>query len=354
MDLFSHELSSRLGSNNFLVKIDKLLAWPKLTALVVLGLGRSGLGPTGYGPEVLLRCLLLGQFHSLSDPELEQGLKLRLDFLWFSKLSASGSVPDETCHCRFRNALIASGFYNKLLDEVNTQIEGHGLKLKQAEAAIIDATLIQTAARAKRSIKEIPDDRNEPAPLITDGSSAQGTETSHFSELAFSADKEARWIKKGRKSVLGYKGFARCDEQGYVDKVLVRPANEGEAPHFETMIKGTKAKRVMADKAYYSQQNKDHLKGKYRDGIMRRSFRNKPLRASQKRFNKLISKTRWRIEQCFGTAKRLFGLDRSRYFGREKTQAQMAMSAVCMNLLKAANIITLTPAPTIEAKHIEH
>ena len=33
------------------------------------------------------------------------------------------------------------------------------------------------------------------------------------------------------------------------------------------------------------------------------------------------------IEQVFGTAKRLFGLDRARYFGSAKTHAQMALSA---------------------------
>jgi len=41
-------------------------------------------------------------------------------------------------HCRFRNALVAGGVYDDLLAEVCRQIEGHGLKLHAAEAAIID------------------------------------------------------------------------------------------------------------------------------------------------------------------------------------------------------------------------
>ena len=57
----------------------------------------------------------------------------------------------------------------------------------------------------------------------------------------------------------------------------------------------------------------------------------------------LISKRRFRVEQVFGTAKRLFGLARARYFGRAKTHAQMAMTAIAMNLLKAANKIKLNP-----------
>jgi len=85
------------------------------------------------------------------------------------------------------------------------------------------------------------------------------------------------------------------------------------------------------------------LRDKHRDGIMRKAARNRPLRASEKRFNKLISKRRFRVEQCFGTMKRLFGLHRARYFGVTKTHAQLAMAAIRQNLLKAANKITLNP-----------
>ncbi|PIE17024.1 MAG: hypothetical protein CSA68_00045, partial [Rhodobacterales bacterium] len=68
----------------------------------------------------------------------------------------------------------------------------------------------------------------------------------------------------------------------------------------------------------------------------------RPLRASEKRFNRLISKRRFRVEQCFGTMKRLFDLHRARYFGLARTHAQLAMAAIGQKLLKAANKITLT------------
>ena len=119
MDLFSHELPGRIGEQNFLRKLDRLLDWAPLVAIVDKGLDRSGYGPRGYGSEVLLRCLILGQFHGLSDPQLEESLNLRLDFLWFSKLDPHGSVPDETCHCRFRNHLVRADVFDDLLDQVN-------------------------------------------------------------------------------------------------------------------------------------------------------------------------------------------------------------------------------------------
>ena len=55
---------------------------------------------------------------------------------------------------------------------------------------------------------------------------------------------------------------------------------------------------------------------------------------------KLISKHRFRIEQCFDTMKRLFGLYRAQYFGVAKTHAQMVMAALSQTLLMAANTIT--------------
>ena len=166
--------------------------------------------------------------------------------------------------------------------------------------------------------------------------------------MRFSADPDARRVKKGSKSTLGYKGFARSDEEGFIDKVHATPANRAESPGFGTMIEGAKAQRILADKACAARANRAALQGRHRDGIMRKAARNRPLRASGKRFNKLISKRRFRVEQCFGTMKRLFGLDRARYFGLAKTHAQLAMAAISQNLLKAANKITLnTQTPAI-------
>lgn len=330
MDLFLRGAVDRIGAEDTLSKINALTDWTRFSPVLKRGLKRSGIGPQGYDPLVLFRCLLIGQWHGLSDPKLERALKVRLDFMIFCGLDLHAPVPDETTHCRFRGALVKTGVYDDLLAEVCRQSEDHGLKLKQAEAAIIDATLIESAARP-RSHVEAPQDRAEEG--------APGDPDVHFS-----ADPDARWLKKGRKSTLGYKGFARTDEDGFIDKVHTTPANCGESPEFGTMIDGSKAQRVLADKAYASKVNRAALQGKHRDGIMRKAARGRPLRASEKRFNKLIPKRRFRVEQCFGTMKRLFGLHRARYFGVAKTHAQMAMAAIGQNLLKAANKITLATA----------
>ena len=91
--------------------------------------------------------------------------------------------------------------------------------------------------------------------------------------------------------MLDYEGFARCDEDEFVDKIHTTPAHVGESPEFETMIEGSNAQRVFADKAYARIANGDALKGKHRDGILYKAVHGRSLRQSQKRFNKLILNT---------------------------------------------------------------
>jgi len=100
--------------------------------------------------------------------------------------------------------------------------------------------------------------------------------------------------------------------------------------------------RVQADKGFFSEANKRMLKSKgLKNGLMHKAFRNRALTRRMKQFNKLVSKTRWRIEQCFGTIKRTFRYEKATYFSTEKVNAELLMKAMCHNLLKAVNKIKM-------------
>ena len=71
----------------------------------------------------MFKCLLLASWHSLSDPSLEDSLRVRLGFLQFTGFSLGNSLPDETTFCRFRNKLVKQGKLEKLFAEVNQQLE---------------------------------------------------------------------------------------------------------------------------------------------------------------------------------------------------------------------------------------
>ena len=161
--------------------------------------------------------------------------------------------------------------------------------------------------------------------------------------MYYSADPDGRWVKTGSKSTLGDKGFVRANEDGFIDRVHTKPTNCAESPEFGIMIEGALLQAILADRSYVRRANREMLVGKHRDGIMQKAARGRPPRACEKRFDKLISKRRFRGEQCFGTLKRLFGLARTRYFGRAKTHAQLAMAASGQNLLKVANKINFNP-----------
>ena len=102
--------------------------------------------------------------------------------------------------------------------------------------------MIESAARPRTYVEAPPEDR------------AENDASDEFLTVTFSADNDARWVKKGRMSTLDYNGFARCDEKEFVDKVYTTPANVDESPQFGTMIKGSDAQRVLADKATPAEQ----------------------------------------------------------------------------------------------------
>ena len=63
----------------------------------------------------------------------------------------------------------------------------------------------------------------------------------------------------------------------------------------------------MGDKGYASASNRELLKQKgFKDGLMHKAQKNKELTARQKLINKLISNSRYIVEQGFGTLKRKF------------------------------------------------
>ncbi len=118
MDLFSQDVSDRIGQDDRLTKVKALMDWGRFSPVFKRGLGRSGIGPEGYDPLILFRCLLIGQWHGLSDPKLERALKVRLDFMIFCGLDLNTPVPDETTPWRFPNSLVKGKVYDDLLAEV--------------------------------------------------------------------------------------------------------------------------------------------------------------------------------------------------------------------------------------------
>jgi IS5 family transposase len=285
----------------------------------------------------MFKAVLLGQWHSLSDVKLEEALYVRIDFIEFCGLNLTDDVPDESTLCRFRNRLIKADRLTQLLSIINDQLQKHGLMVSKAQGAVLDATIITSAARPNKILDLQTDSQGEEI-KYEDGSQPG----QNYVEVT-SADPDAAWLKKGKKCHYGYRSYWVVDaEDGYVRGIHTAPANESEMTHFTQAVDSADMEitRVYADKGSSSKANREWLKARQiKSGIQHRAVKNKPLTDRQKLANKLISKKRYIVEQCFGTGKRLFGMARSRYFTTVKVNGQMLMKSICMNLTKAANKI---------------
>lgn len=324
MSFLASEASHRL-KNNSLIHINSLINWDGLRNQMG-NLGRSGYGPQAYDPLKMFKALVLQAWHSLSDTDLEEALRVRLDFMMITGLS---EVPDSTTICRFRTLLIQHKLMDSLLAEVNTQLEQKGLKVKASKGAILDATLITSCARPKKEVEAILVDREENEACYA---------TKDLVNL--SQDPDATWLKKGNRSYFGYKSFVTTDiEDGFITHVHVTPAHVSEVREFSNILPNLKVKgRLYGDKGYASQANKDHLKHRgIKNGIMEKAKKNKPLTTTQRQFNRMISKIRYKVEQGFGTLKRRFKFERAAYLTKVKVHAQMILKGVAFNLLKALN-----------------
>lgn len=334
MSFLSCEAKSRLGNENRLVKLSRMLDWKrigrKLDGIYAYEVNGNG-GQKPYDSVKMFKAVLLGQWHGLSDAELEESLRVRLDFMMFTGLE--GDVPDESTLCRFRNRLVEKGLDKALFAEINRQLEKIGLKVKECKGAVVDATIIESACRPNSVVNSMTKDREEES----------SEENVPSTKMESSKDPDAAWLKKGRHCYYGYKGFVAADsDDGYIENVYVTPANVSEVTNLEDAIGDTHPERVYADKGYASESNRESLKSKgFKDGIMRKASRNKPLTSWEKLRNKLISKVRFIVEQAFGTLKRRFYAGRASYVGLKKVAAQLRLKAICFNLLKAVNKVEM-------------
>lgn len=341
-------IDHRLGDCSKLSKLAKLIDWSRFekyfSKIHKNDVNPSNGGNKPYDKMAMFKLILLGQWNSMSDPELEYAIRIRLDFISFCGFDINGEIPDHSTICRFRNKLIKKGLLEKILEEVNNQLVELGLKVEKSNLAILDATIIESNSRPKNKIleEEMPQDRRENEFNENNenkNNKNNKNKNNKFKEVK-SSDSDAAWLKKGDKCYFGYKGFATVDEEGFINKTKTFPANESEINKLEEMIVDSNA--FAGDKGYDSKDNRKALrKKKIKTRLMYKKKKNKPMTIWQKRFNKAISKKRFRVEQTFGTLKRRFKFNRASYKTTIKVQAQFTLKAICLNLLKAANKVQL-------------
>ena len=232
-----------------LLKLDQVIDWQPIEQYLNRQRTRylrDHRGRPAYPLLSMFKAVLLGQWHSLSDPELKHSLITRIDFNLFCRFDEL-IIPDYSTLRRYRNWLAQDDTLSELLKLINRQLTEKGLKVEKVSAAVIDATIIQTAGSKQRQAIEVDEEGQV---------SGQTTP---------SKDSNARWIKKNGLYKLGYKQHTRTDAEGYIEKLHITPANAHECKHLSPLLEGLpKGTTVYADKGYDCEENRQHLNALHR------------------------------------------------------------------------------------------
>jgi len=268
-------------------------------------------GRPSYPPLLMVKVLLLQQWYSLSDPQMEEALGDRLSFRRFVGLGLQDATPDHSTISRFRAALEAEGLSERLFAALAQQLEAQDLVLK--EGTLLDATLV--AAQVRRP------------PLAAGRGASSAT------------DPDAAWTLTGRgtRSHFGYKMHLGVDaDTGVVRRAVLTPANVYESEVADTLVSGDE-QAVYADRAYESTRRRQWLRAQgINDRIMHRANKHQPeLTVWQQRRNELIEPRRALVEKVFGTLKRSYGYQRVRYCGLGRNAVEMWFKLMAYNLRKA-------------------
>lgn len=296
---------------------EALLEWSEIDNLLS-SIYSSKTGRPSYPLLTLFRSLLLGIWYQLSDVQLAQSLYRDLLFRKFCRLELGGSVPEASTLGRFRTQLVEHDLWEKLLSEINRQLESKNIIMTQGRINIIDATPIEAAQSGSGK-----------------GKSGQSKK-----------DPDAGWhVKKdsrGRqKSTYGFSVHTGVDEDGFIHRQSITPGNVHDSQERDALLLGDES-ALYADAAYSSKETRARLASmKIEDQVQRKGYRNNPLSDEDRLRNERIAVTRSGGERPFATYKRHYGLARTRFMGLLKNATVYGLAAMAANIRKGAKFLTL-------------
>ena len=327
------DIRSRKIKRTFFTQINTLLDWEPIVKVLKKHYtkGKSATGKPSYSGLLLFKMSLLQTWYGLSDYEVEDRVNDSISFSYFCGLHIDQVAPDHSTLSRFRSMMTKVKAYEPLFKEINRQLEAHKIIVKTG--AIIDASVIDTPLKPKgKTNYKVTEDRKDEC------------EVEVVKDYPSSVDTDAAWLKKGGKYRFGYKKHHITDNEGLVLGVVTTKASTNEVGNLEEVLNTVDLPEdipLKADKGYQSKKNAALLKKrKLKNQILKKAYKNKPLTHWEKKFNKLIGQTRFKVERTFGGIKRWFSGGTARYRGIKKMHTQNLMEALCYNLYRSPRILT--------------
>lgn len=289
----------------------RLIDWAALAGVLAPVDQVSAKGEAAWPALVLFKALILQRWHDLSDEGLEAALFDRLSFQAFCGLSLEDDVPDHATLWRFRQKLSQAGLMEALFAELERQFDAQGMVVRQG--TLIDASLLEAAAR-RPTKKQGKTSRVDPDARFGSGN------------------------QRGRYT-FGYKAHVAVDEGSLlVRAVRVTPANVQEIEVACDLVRGDE-KAVLADRGYDAKRLRDHLERHGIDNlVMRRGGYRRPVTAEDVLRNHAIAPRRRVVESVFGTLKRIYRMDRLRYFTMARNATSLSLAFIAYNIRRCLSL----------------
>lgn len=287
------EILSKLGDS--LEWMIDGIPWETFRPILNHALRKEEKGPGGRPPYdyiLLFKIVLLQKIYSLSDDAVEFQINDRLSFQRFLGLGLSDKVPDAKTIWHFKNRLAENREDTRLFDEFARYLDEKGILMK--EGVIVDATFIE-APRQRNTREENASIKENKIPETW---KADNPKSKH--KLA-QKDMDARWAKKNGITYYGYKDHVGVDKGSkLITAYEVTPASSNDSTVFYELL-SEETRDVWADSAY------SHYMKKLPEGIVghicSKSCRYKKLTAEEIVQNRIMSKTRCRVEHVFARMK---------------------------------------------------
>lgn len=252
-------------------EIDSLINWESFRPIVkdMFDNKSEKGGRPNIDEVVMIKTLILQEWHGLSDPELERQITDRISFRRF--LGFPGTIPDFTTVWNFRERLSKKGKDKEIWKELQKQLDSKSLKVKKG--VIQDATFITSDPGHAKADKPRGD------------------------EAKTRRSKDGTWTKKNSKSYFGYKFHSKSD----VDYDLIRNIETTTASVHDSQVDLSEPGEVVyKDKGYFGVSSKGY------SATMKRSVRGHPIGIRDILRNKRISKKRAPGERPYAVIKNIF------------------------------------------------
>ena len=296
----------------FLSRMDVLLPWSMLLALIEPVYPKAGNGRQPYPLQTMFRIHCLQHWYNLSDGAMEDALYEIASMRLFAQLSLDGAIPDRTTIMNFRHLLERHQVARQLLETINQWLTDSGVMMKQG--TLVDATIIE-------------------APTSTKNKQNQ-------------RDPEMHQTKKGNQWHFGMKAHIGVDaKSGLTHTLVTTPANEHDLNQLENLLHGQE-EFVSADAGYQGAEKREALKEvdvdwliAERPGKVRTLKQHPRLNKVAIRIEYLKASIRSKVEHPFRIIKQQFGFVKARYKGLAKNDNQLAMLFTLANLVRVDQML---------------